>query len=663
MIIIIPLGGKGERFKNLGYTKPKPLISVLGKEIICWLIDNLDLDESDRLIIPYNNELENYRFEEFLQFKYPKINFTFVKLEKQTEGAIETVLIACNKLFEEDKFIENNHLFSEEVMCVDGDNFFSTNIIKKYKENKYKNCVFTIVDKNTEPIYSYVKVNEKGHIIDMIEKQKISDFACCGIYCFRRMSDLINDCNYIIKNKIKQKGEYYMSGLIKLLIEKEALIDNIIIDNKDFICLGTPLQVKIFCNNIPKLSAIDKNSKLTIKKSRICFDLDNTLVTYPKISGDYSTVEPIQQNINFLKYLKNMGHTIIIHTARRMKTHSGNQGAVMRDIGKITFDSLEKLDIPYDEIYFGKPDADYYIDDKAVSCFNSLEKELGFYQSKIDPRSFNEIKGSTIETYIKTSNNKKLEGEIHWYNNIPTKIKDMFPIFIRYDEENYKWYEMEKINGISITKIYLSGDMQDTLFNAILGSIDRIHNSYKIENTDINIYCNYSNKLKERYNLDIFRYFEDSEKIYNKLLQLLENYEKNNRGQISVIHGDPVLMNIMINQFGKIKFIDMRGILGNQLSIYGDKFYDYAKLYQSLCGYDEVHEEHKINTEYKNKMKNEFEKYIIKTYSEEKMKEIKIITASLLFTLIPLHYDENNSVQKEKCQEYYSICKNILSKI
>ena len=36
----------------------------------------------------------------------------------------------------------------------------------------------------------------------------------------------------------------------------------------------------------------------------ICFDLDNTLVTYPKISNDYRTVEPIEQTINFLKYLK-----------------------------------------------------------------------------------------------------------------------------------------------------------------------------------------------------------------------------------------------------------------------------------------------------------------------------------------------------------------------
>ena len=40
---------------------------------------------------------------------------------------------------------------------------------------------------------------------------------------------------------------------------------------------------------------------------RICFDLDNTLVSFPKIKDDYTSVEPIQKNINLFCYnLKNL---------------------------------------------------------------------------------------------------------------------------------------------------------------------------------------------------------------------------------------------------------------------------------------------------------------------------------------------------------------------
>lgn len=119
----------------------------------------------------------------------------------------------------------------------------------------------------------------------------------------------------------------------------------------------------------------------SIKILRVCFDIDNTLVTEPQIQGDYSTVKPIDKNILFLKFLKSQGHTIILFTARKMKTHDGNVGKALADIGKITFETLEKFKIPYDEIYFGKPCADFYIDDKAICAHDDLEKLTGIYIS------------------------------------------------------------------------------------------------------------------------------------------------------------------------------------------------------------------------------------------------------------------------------------------
>ena len=47
-----------------------------------------------------------------------------------------------------------------------------------------------------------------------------------------------------------------------------------------------------------------------------------------------------------------------------------------------------------------------------------------------------------------------------------------------------------------------------------------------------------------------------------------------------------------------------------------------------------------------------FEKYFIESYSENDLKNLKIITQSLLFTLIPLH---NN----EKCEKYYELISGI----
>ena len=66
MNILIPLGGLGQRFKDVGYESPKPLIKALGKEIIIWLLDSLKTDKFDNVFIVYNKELSVFGFESFL---------------------------------------------------------------------------------------------------------------------------------------------------------------------------------------------------------------------------------------------------------------------------------------------------------------------------------------------------------------------------------------------------------------------------------------------------------------------------------------------------------------------------------------------------------------------------------------------------------------------
>jgi hypothetical protein len=340
-----------------------------------------------------------------------------------------------------------------------------------------------------------------------------------------------------------------------------------------------------------------------------------------------------------------------------MKTSGSNIGLVNKHVGKITFDTLEKFDIPYDEIYFGKPYADYYIDDLAVNAFDSLEKELGFYKDYINPRDFNTITKFNLEIIKKQSVNR-LDGEIYYYSNIPIEIKDMFPIMFDYDSIGYYWYNLEHIDGIPVSKLYSSQQLNLTQFENILNSLERVHNSNKnlINLSDVknnlNIYENYSLKLKKRFEEYDYSIFDGSLEIYEDLTKKLDLYEKNNCGIIGVIHGDPVFTNIIINKYEKIKFIDMRGKIGSELTIYGDKMYDWAKFYQSIVGYDEILDDRVLNIQYTNSFIKVFENFIVSTYGIEYLAHIKTITKSLLFTLIPLHNNNN-------CLKFYELIKKI----
>ncbi len=99
---------------------------------------------------------------------------------------------------------------------------------------------------------------------------------------------------------------------------------------------------------------------------RIVVDLDGTICPIKQAGQTYDQLEPLPGAVERLNLLKQNGHYIIIQTARNMATCQSNLGKVMKNIGKITLDWLEKYQIPYDEIYFGKPNADLYIDDRAL---------------------------------------------------------------------------------------------------------------------------------------------------------------------------------------------------------------------------------------------------------------------------------------------------------
>jgi capsule biosynthesis phosphatase len=598
MNILIPLGGIGKRFSDYGYHMPKPLIKVLGKEIIFWLLDSLKINEEDKIYIPYNEHLEYFNFGEIINSKYPNIQHTPIP---DTRGASETILMGLEHFNLEGK-----------IVILDGDTWYNENILEKIR-NVEGNSVLYFDSKNPNPIYSYIQIKD-GSITNIKEKIKISNNANSGCYVFESTKKLKEQ---ILKIGFESKNELYTSQVIGKMIESG---ENFIpIKVEDFYVLGTPQQI------------IQFSKTYEIPKKRFCFDLDNTLVTYPKIEGDYTTVEPISDTINYLKKLKEKGHTIIIYTARRMRTHSGNIGGVIADIGKITIDTLHKYNIPYDELYFGKPYAHYYIDDLMVNPKTDLNKTLGFYMEDVSARHFNEVEIGN--TFIKKSNDPKLQGEIEYYKwvqeNGTEEIQNLFPKLISYTDNSL---ELEMIQGINFSTMYVNNILTTDHLQLLFNKIELLHGH--LESNKIYYgYSNLSSKFIERTNMYDYKSYGITESDIEQIKEELVKIE--NEGHMNVmVHGDCVFSNVLLTNTGDVKFVDVRGVVGNKKTCYGLCLYDYAKIYQSLIGYDEILMDKKIKKSYKDNMLNYFKKHVGDNFTK-----IEVITKSLILSLVPLHDD------------------------
>ena len=185
---------------------------------------------------------------------------------------------------------------------------------------------------------------------------------------------------------------------------------------------------------------------------RIVFDLDGVICELKKPSESYGEVKPKLDVIKLVNELHSNGDHIIIHTGRHMRTCNGNVDEVIKKVGKITKDWLKKNNVKYDELIFGKPHADMYIDDLGLS-FDSTdklkEKMDGIKLNFIIPmggegKRFKNSKFNKPKFMIKTKNKTLLEWAIQ---SLPLDFAHkIFFIIRKNDEQNFRVKEfIEKI--------------------------------------------------------------------------------------------------------------------------------------------------------------------------------------------------------------------------
>ena len=103
-------------------------------------------------------------------------------------------------------------------------------------------------------------------------------------------------------------------------------------------------------------------------------DIDGTICS--DTSGNYKRALPYSSRINYINNLFDLGHQIIYFTARGMGTFKNDINNAQKKWELLTRSQLIEWGVKYHELRFGKPSANFYIDDKNVSLENFFNQPL-----------------------------------------------------------------------------------------------------------------------------------------------------------------------------------------------------------------------------------------------------------------------------------------------
>lgn len=237
--IIMPMAGEGSRFLKEGWTTPKPLIQLHGKELFLRAIGSV---RDDKIPMKYSfivrqEHIDKYGIDKGIKAVLPEANIFSVL--KTTRGAVETCLIAESAIMNDDAVIVMDcdlEFRSKEFIEI------IKNILSQPIEEANGGALVSF--ESDEPRYSYAALGDDGFVARTAEKEVISNNALCGAYFFSTGARFKQIAHQLLNELEFKKPEYYVSLLYNYLLADGEKVH--LASMEEYRSYGTPEELKLY---------------------------------------------------------------------------------------------------------------------------------------------------------------------------------------------------------------------------------------------------------------------------------------------------------------------------------------------------------------------------------------------------------------------------------
>jgi len=236
MNILIPMAGAGSRFAKVGYSFPKPLIDVRNKPMIQVVVESMNIEATYIYIVQKEHRYQ-YNLDTLLNLITP--NCQIVEIEGITEGA------ACSTL------LAKEHIDNDSPLIITNSDQFidwnSTEFMYQMNEKDFDGGIVSFPA--THPKWSFAKTDDNNIVLEVAEKNPISNKATAGIYYWKSGSDYVKYAEQMIEKNIRVNNEFYVCPVYNEAIEDGKTIYNFDIEADKMWGLGTPEDLNYYLEN------------------------------------------------------------------------------------------------------------------------------------------------------------------------------------------------------------------------------------------------------------------------------------------------------------------------------------------------------------------------------------------------------------------------------
>lgn len=244
---VVPMAGRGKRFRDQGYIDPKPLVDVGGQPMIQRVLSCLPEAER-RIVVALGEHAEDPRLAAAIEAVPGPTKL--VRLEEMTEGQAITAKVGVVQGMDKALGMTGPVLFAP---C-DSGYLYNVDAWLDAQSADVDLLVWSAKDHLPAiwrpQMYGWLAVDERGDVRQVAVKRPVPDVPSAeqhvitGTFWFRDVKAFLREVDEMQASDDRVNGEFYLDTIARRMVERGARVRAFCVDK--YIPWGTPEELRTF---------------------------------------------------------------------------------------------------------------------------------------------------------------------------------------------------------------------------------------------------------------------------------------------------------------------------------------------------------------------------------------------------------------------------------